>query len=66
MCISHLLFVDNVIIIGGDSAEDWKNMHFIIVFFCNASGLEVNYRKSFILHLCKVQSIIDSTLNQGI
>ena len=60
MFISHLLFIDDVIIIGGYSSEDWKNMHCIIVLFCNAFGLEVNCRKSFILHLCKVQSIIDS------
>lgn len=56
MSITHLLFVDDVIVIGGDSAGEWKFMHSIVELFCNAFGLEVNCRKSFILHSCKDQS----------
>lgn len=47
--ISHLLFVDNVLILGSSSLGDWTSLKKILDSFCRASGLEINFQKSVFL-----------------
>ena len=48
--ITHLIFVDDVIIFGKISVEEWKFLHKILGFFCSASGMEVNPEKSIFFY----------------
>ena len=53
LSFSHLLFVDDVIIIGEGSIEEWKYMKYVVKMFCKAFDLEVGNNKSLLLHSCK-------------
>ena len=44
--ISHLLFVDDVILFRLDNIKEWKIMHTLLDLFCNATVMEVNIEKS--------------------
>ena len=60
---SHILFVDDVLIIGGSSLEEWKLLHSLLLCFCKASGLEVSPKKSFLLYSCMDATLKSSLLN---
>ena len=47
--VSHLLFVDDVLILGGGNYKDWMEFKSILSIFCTASGMEVNCQKSVFL-----------------
>jgi len=59
--ISHLDFVDDVLILGTDNYKDWKIFKSILTLFCAVSGMEVNCNKS--VFLCRD---IDSSTKQNI
>ena len=40
--ITHLLFVDDVIVLGKNSVEEWKYLYKILGIFCLAYGMEFN------------------------
>ena len=44
--ITHLLFVDDVIIFGLDNIKEWKIIFSLLDLLCNAIGMEVNIEKS--------------------
>jgi hypothetical protein len=44
--ISHLLFVDDVLILGNANFEEWSTFHTILRLFCKASGMVINCQKS--------------------
>ena len=49
--ISHLCFVDDVLILGVGSVEEWMEFKKILTSFCLASGMEINCQKScFLAH----------------
>jgi hypothetical protein len=49
--ISYLLFVDDVVILGVGSVEEWLELKKLLTSFCLASGMEINCQKScFLAH----------------
>jgi hypothetical protein len=44
--ISHLLFVDDVLILGADNIDYWKALKVILTNFCDATRLSINLHKS--------------------
>jgi hypothetical protein len=50
LSITHLLFVDDVLILGIRSLEEWVEFKKLLNLFCQASGMEVNCEKSCFLH----------------
>jgi hypothetical protein len=47
--ISHLLFVDDVLILGDANYEEWSYFHSLLRNFCKSSGMIVNCHKSYFL-----------------
>jgi hypothetical protein len=43
--VSHLLFVDDVLILGIGNYEDWMEFKTILTSFCIASGMDINCQK---------------------
>lgn len=50
LSISHLLFVDDVLILGIDSLVEWAEFTKLLSTFCQASGMEINCEKLCFLH----------------
>jgi hypothetical protein len=48
--LTHLLFMDDVLILGIDSFEEWIFFKQILDLFCQAFGMEVNCQKSSFLY----------------
>jgi len=48
LCITHLLFVDDVLIFCSGSRKDAETLKEILNLFSKATGMEVNFRKSTI------------------
>ena len=48
--IAHLFFVENFMIFGINSLDEWLCYKEIITLFCKASGMSVSYRKSSFFH----------------
>jgi hypothetical protein len=44
--ISHLLFVDDVLILGAGNIDFWKTLKILLTKFCLATGLSINTHKS--------------------
>jgi len=59
--ISHMFFVDDVLILGIGNLEDWMEFKSILSSFCLASGMDVNCKKS-----CFLAHNIDPILKQRI
>lgn len=57
--ITHLLFVDDILLFGKGSKEEWVHFHAILENFCDASGLAVNASKSSFLYQCDDPSLCD-------
>jgi hypothetical protein len=47
--LTHLLFVDDVLIFGKGSIQEWKELSKIIKLFCDAFGMEVSTSKPYFL-----------------
>ena len=47
--ISHLFFVDDVLILGDANLEEWKTFHSLLTNFFQASGMVINCQKSCFL-----------------
>jgi hypothetical protein len=47
--ISHLLFVDDVLILGDQNFEEWYLLHTLLRIFCKASSMILNCHKSCFL-----------------
>jgi hypothetical protein len=54
--ISHLFFVDDVLILGIGKFDDWMEFQTIFTSFCLASRMDVNFQKS----CCLAQNIAPS------
>ena len=50
LSLTHLLFVDDVIMFGIGTFEEWMAFKVILDIFCEASSMQINLDKSFILH----------------
>ena len=48
--LTHLLFVDDIIIFGLGSLDEWLDFKVILDLFCEASGMSINMNKSCFLH----------------
>ena len=47
--ITHLLFVDDVLLFGDGSLRDAQAIHQALYLYCKATGMEVNHQKSCII-----------------
>jgi hypothetical protein len=56
--ITHLFFVDDVVILGKGSLGDWIKLKQLLSLFCLASGMEVNYQKSCFLYNCIEEELL--------
>ena len=63
LSITHLLSIDDFIIVGGGSVLEWKHLQTLLLQYYIASGLDVSNSKSYLLYSCKEQSPIDSLLS---
>ena len=52
LSISHILFVDDMLIFGRGSMEEWSCYHSIISLFCYASGMMVSAEKMYFSLKC--------------
>jgi hypothetical protein len=59
--ISHLFFLDDVLILGIGNFEDWMAFQSILTKFCLATGMDVNCHK-----LCFLAQNIDSGLEKKV
>ena len=50
LSLSHLLFVDDVILMGSGTLLDWSTFEVILETFCKASGMKINFDKSCLLY----------------
>ena len=50
LALSHLLFVDDVILLGSGTLQNWSAFEVIIETFCKASGMRINIEKSCFLY----------------
>ena len=50
LSLTHLLFVDDVIMFGVGSFEEWMALKVILDTFCEASSMSINLDKSCFLH----------------
>ena len=44
--ITHLLFVDDILLFGGGSQREWLTFKYALDVFCNATGMCISPRKS--------------------
>ena len=51
MVISHLFYVDDVILFGQGSVMEWRSYKVIINLFYKASSLEINFKKSYFIYV---------------
>jgi len=49
--LSHVLFVDDVLLFGGNTMEEWLCFQDILVLFCSATGMEISSTKSTLIAL---------------
>ena len=56
------MFVDDVVIIGGGSIDEWIHLQNILKILGEASGLEVSEKKYALIYLCKDQALKDSLI----
>jgi hypothetical protein len=47
--LTHLLFVDDVILFGNDNLLEWKVIKEALDLFCNATGMSFSSQKSLFL-----------------
>lgn len=50
--ITHLLFVDDVLIFGCGSFDEWEVYKDILDYFCEVSGMKISFAKSSFLINC--------------
>ena len=50
LSLTHLLFVDDVILFGLGTFEEWLAFKVILDIFCEASSMSINVNKSCFLH----------------
>jgi hypothetical protein len=50
VAITHLLFVDDAVILGVGFVEEWNVLKQLLSIFCQASGMEINYQKPCFLY----------------
>ena len=58
-CLSHLIFVDDEIILGNESVVEWRAIKELMSLFCSVLCLTVSNSKSAFSINCSDQPIID-------
>ena len=58
--LTHLLYVDDVLLFGDGTMADWKHMNEIVDIFCGESCINLSSHKSSLSFLCQDQVIIES------
>lgn len=47
--LTHLLFVDDILLFGIGTLSEWHQFHSLISLFCKASGMKISPHKSMFL-----------------
>jgi hypothetical protein len=47
--LSHLLFVDDIILFGEGTVKEWESFKIILDLLCAATGMQINVNKSQLL-----------------
>ena len=62
LALAHLLFVDDVILMGTDTLQEWEAFDVILETFCKASGMCISLEKScFLYNNIDVVNLMDIT-----
>ena len=48
--LTHLLFVDDVLLFGVGTVEDWQHFKALLDLFCSATGMKISEEKSSFLY----------------
>lgn len=57
--LTHVLFVDDVIVFGHGSVVEWRFIKGLLNAFCCASGLAASFQKSTISFQCDDEFLLD-------
>ena len=60
LALSHLLFVDDVILMGSGTLLDWSSFEVILETFSKASGMKINVEKSCLLY-CNMDNAVQNS-----
>ena len=71
--LTHVLFVDDVLLFGIASVVEWRNYYDIVNTYCSASGMKISSSKSILIHsenqpcpeVEEIFSIASTTLDNG-
>jgi len=71
--MTHVLFVDDVLLFGVASEEEWKNYFEIVTTYSSASGMKISTTKSILIHserdlgseITEIFSIATAPLDNG-
>lgn len=55
--ITHLLFVDDVLLFGAGTKDKWLHYRRILNVLCDATGLRINVNKSYFTRQCDDDNI---------
>ena len=48
--LTHLLFVDDVLLFGVGTVEEWQHFKVLLHLFCSATGMQISEEKSSFLY----------------
>ena len=48
--LTYLIFVDDVLLFGDGSVEEWGSFHSLVALFCDSSRLEVILDKTYLIY----------------
>jgi len=72
--LSHVLFVDDVLLFGGNTLEEWECFKDILTLFCTATGMEISLTKSALIahkgnidaRICEIFPVPVLSLEEGL
>ena len=62
LAITHLLFVDDIVIFGSSSYNDWHKIISIFATFSQATGMVINFQKTVIIPIGMSQDLLEPIL----
>ena len=58
--LTHVLFVDDIVMVNDGSVQSLSSLYEILLTFCKASGMKINYNKSSLYYSCMEEDEIVS------
>lgn len=71
--LTRVLFVDDVLLFGGNTVDEWQCFSELLALFCTATGMEISFSKSTLIahkgiidqRICDIFPLPVSTLEEG-